>query len=126
VYLELPGNLGVLDAPLRKGVDRVEELVRLLPRAFLRGFAVQTEVRERLKMHGRSRNEVQNVGVLPEDASDHVSQVFQEVEAVCNLRSLGSSSSGCFGILAATVPAYYLDSRVLAEPPGESVRTPVR
>jgi hypothetical protein len=42
------------------------------------------------------------------------------------LRGLGSSSSGCFGILAATVPACYLDSRVLAEPPGESVSTPVR
>jgi len=53
---------------VRKGVDRVEELPRLLPRAFLGGFAVQTEVREPLKMHGRSRNEVQNVGVLPEHA----------------------------------------------------------
>ena len=46
MYPEGSGDLGVLHAFLRKGVDRFEELLRLLSRAFLRSFAVQAEVRQ--------------------------------------------------------------------------------
>ena len=84
----VPGYPGVLHALLRKGVDGAEELAHLLSRAFFGGLAVQTEVRQPLKMHGRSRDEIQNLCVLLEHPQNHISQVLQEVETVRNLHEL--------------------------------------
>src|SRR3712207_1352302 len=82
MYPEGPSDPGVLHAFLRKAVDGAEELVCLLSRAFLRSSAVQAQVRQPLEMYGRSRNEVQDLGMLPEYPEDYVPQVLQEMEAV--------------------------------------------
>ena len=71
------------------------------------------------------RDKVQDVGVLPEHARDHVSEILQEVEAVGDLSGVRSRPPRRFGVLSATVPAHHLHTRVLPEPPGERVRASV-
>jgi len=63
--------------------------------------------------------------VLLEHPKNNVSQIFQEVEPIRNLHGMRSCPPRRFGVLAATVPAHHLYSRMLPEPVGESVRTPV-
>jgi hypothetical protein len=125
MYPERSGDLGVLHAFRRKGVDGTEELSPLLPRAFLRSSAVQAEVRQPLEMHARSRNELQDLGVLYEYPQDYVPQVLQEMEAIGDLHGVRRRPSGGLRILTATIPAYYLHPRVFAKPAGEGVRAPV-
>ena len=74
----------------------------------------------------RTRNEVQNLSVLPKYSRNYVSEVLQEMEAVGHLYGARCRSSCGLGVLAATVPAHYLHPRVLREPLGERVRASVR
>jgi hypothetical protein len=66
-------------------MDGVEKLVRLFSSALFGGLAVQAKVRQPLEMHGRSRNQIQNLLMLPEHPKNNVSQILQEMEAICNL-----------------------------------------
>jgi hypothetical protein len=66
-------------------MDGVEKLVRLFSGALFGGLAVQAEVRQPLEMHGRSRNQIQNFGVLLKHPKNNVSQILQEMEAIRNL-----------------------------------------
>jgi hypothetical protein len=126
VYREGPGDLGVIHSLLRKGVDGAEELVRLLSHAFLGSSAVQTEVRQPLEMHGWSRNQIQDFGVLLEHPKNNVPQILHEVETVRNLHGMRNCPPRRFGVLTTTIPAHHFYTRMLSEPGGESVRTPVR
>ena len=63
--------------------------------------------------------------MLLEHPKNNISQVLQEVKTVRNLHCMGSSSSSCFGVLAAAIPAHYLHPWMLREPMGESVRAAV-
>ena len=61
-----------------------------------------------------------------EHPKNNVSQILQEMETVRNLHGIGCGSTCGLCILAATIPAHYLNTRMLPEPVGESIRTPVR
>ena len=74
----------------------------------------------------RTRNEVQNLVVLPEHSRHHISEVLQEVEAVGYLHGARSDPTYGLAVLAATVPAHHLDPRMLRKPSGEGVRATVR
>lgn len=63
--------------------------------------------------------------MLPEHSRDHVSEVLQEVEAIGDLSGVRGGPPRRFGVLAATIPAHHLHTRVLPKPPGEGIRAPV-
>jgi hypothetical protein len=77
-------------------------------------------------MWGRSRNQIQDFGVLLEHPKNNVPQILQEVETVRNLHGMRSCPLRRFGVLATTIPAHHFHTRMLPEPLGESIRTPVR
>jgi hypothetical protein len=54
VYSELSGHLGVLGAFLRKGVNELDKVLRLLPRTILWSLAVQAEILTGIPCQGRS------------------------------------------------------------------------
>jgi hypothetical protein len=77
-------------------------------------------------MHGWSRNQIQDFGVLLEHPKNNVPQILQEVETVRNLDGMRSCPPRRFGVLATTIPAHHhFHTRMLPEPVGESIRTPV-
>ncbi len=78
-----------------------------------------------MKTVRRGRDEVQNLGVLPEYSRNHISEVLQEVEAVRNLHGIGYGSSCSLCVLTSTIPAHHLHTRMFPEPPGEGVRAAV-
>ena len=108
------------------GPEPSRSALRLLSHAFLRSSAVQTEVRQPLEMHGWSRNQIQDFGVVLEHPKNNVPEVLQKVETVRNLHGVRSCPPRRFGVLATTIPAHYLHPRMLPEPMGESVRAAVR
>jgi hypothetical protein len=76
-------------------------------------------------MHGWSRNQIQDFGVLLEHPKNNVPQILQEVKTVRNLHGMRSSPPRRFGVLPAAIPAYYLHTWMLPKPSGEGVRAPV-
>ncbi len=100
-------------------MDGLEKLSFLLSRAFLRSSAVQAEVRQSLEIYGRSRNEIQDLGVLPEYPEDYVPQVLQEmVEAVGDLHGVRRRPSDVLRACAYSPPRSRLTISTPGSPPG--------
>lgn len=78
-----------------------------------------------MEMVRRGRDEVQNLGVLPEYSRNHVPEVLQEVKTIGNLHGVRGGPPHRFGVLPAAIPAHHLHTRMFPEPPGEGVRAPV-
>src|SRR5215211_6259647 len=102
MYPEGSGDLGVLRAFLRKGVDGFEVLLCLLSRALLRSFAVQAEVRQSSVDGSSDAERGPDLVMLPEHSRNHISEVLQEVEAVGYLHGARSDHTYGLGVLAAT------------------------
>src|SRR5918995_1369614 len=76
-------------------------------------------------MPGRSRNQIQDFGVLLEHPKNNVPQILQEVKPVRTLHGMRSSPPPRFGVPPAAIPTYYLHTWMLHKPFGEGVRAPV-
>jgi hypothetical protein len=80
-----------------------------------------------LEMPRRSRNQIQDFGVLLEHPKNNVPEDSSGGENGPQppAHSTRSSPPRRFGVLPATIPAYYLHTRMLHKPFGEGARAPV-